>query len=35
MLDHHNQVMDDDDDEGYYFHDKQILNDENLKKINL
>jgi len=31
----YNQVMDDDDDEEYYFLEKQILNDENLKKINL
>jgi hypothetical protein len=27
--------MDDDDDEVNYFHDKRILNDENLKKINV
>jgi hypothetical protein len=31
----HNQVMDDNDAEEYYFLDKQILNDENLNKINL
>jgi hypothetical protein len=30
----YNQLLDDDDDDVNYDHDRQILNDENLKKIN-